>query len=210
MSLFLAPIHTWLFNKILLLEKIEKEIAGRFQDPDIAATREGLHRTLGGYIPDQPLETMIDTGNIHGWLQSKITLAETRQAALVKQILGKHREAEKEISAIYKEAGRKSGQERGSLEDATEIFQALSDYLLEGMPCDRVNAVVFKSEEEIEWKTANCVHRQNWEGSGVDVAFYYGFRAAFIDGFVEGASRNFSYTYSNEGAQVHRIQKKAA
>ena len=78
MSAFLGPIHFWLYNKIGNQEKLTKEIA------DLAVQN--------GWIEDEacfiktlpPLETVIDEGNIHGWLQAQISDAETRYASLVK------------------------------------------------------------------------------------------------------------------------------
>ena len=37
-----------------------------------------------------PLEEVIDEGNIHGWLQSQITDAETRYASLVSVIMNEN------------------------------------------------------------------------------------------------------------------------
>ena len=38
-------------------------------------------------LPNKNLEDMIDTSNIHGWLQSKIHSAEGRMAAWTREIL---------------------------------------------------------------------------------------------------------------------------
>ena len=42
MRQFLAPIHTWLFDKILLMERIEKEILEKQKDL-ITAKTEQIH-----------------------------------------------------------------------------------------------------------------------------------------------------------------------
>lgn len=206
MSLFLAPIHTWLFNKIVLVEDIEKAIVERFNSDEAQQYYVSLVENMGAPLPDLPLENLIDTGNIHGWLQGRITLAETRQAAFIRYILQKDDRQDEAIQAIYHDFGVRSAK---LLEEKPEVpvtaFDALNNVLLEGMPCDRVNSVVTKDANEIVWKTTNCVHKGNWEASGVDVNFFYGYRAAFIQGFVTTANPEFTYSYANDVEQVHQI-----
>ncbi len=210
MSLFLAPIHYWLYDKIKLIETIEKEIVVAINQPSITKFENDLQTSHGSYTKDEPLENIIDTANIHGWLQGKITLTESRQAKLVKQIIDELGDTGLEqVKSVYYKYGQLSGQ--GAFDEkpdsAVTLFNKLNDFLLEGMPCDRVNAVEYKKDEDIKWQTVECVHKTNWENSGVPVDNYYNFRASFIDGFVTGSNDTFNYTYSNNGQQAHRIAK---
>ena len=84
MSATLGPIHFWLYAKIGNQEQLTREIAN-------AAVGSGWIDTAEPYVKTlPPLESVIDEGNIHGWLQDQITDAETRYAALVSLILSKH------------------------------------------------------------------------------------------------------------------------
>ena len=75
MSAFLAPIHTWLFNKIKLAQDLEKDIVNlhidKFKESAIKIQKEA-NDIYGQYIEEKPLEDLIDVNNIHGWLQDRI------------------------------------------------------------------------------------------------------------------------------------------
>lgn len=206
MSKFLAPIHTWLFNKIVVLEDIEKEIL----NANLSEKANEYHKTLqsehGEFIPNQPLETIIDQSNIHGWLQATINIAEKRQAALIGFLIAEDVELSL-ISSIYQKAGISSVAKLDlKANDAKEIFNGLNAVLLEGMPCDRVNAVQTESPNELSWVTSKCVHKENWEAVGTPVEHYYDFRAAFSEGFVSTINKDFNYT--NENMTTHTIKRK--
>lgn len=208
MSQFLAPIHTWLFNKIVTLESIEKAIEAAYPQEDITSYHQSLKAKIGDYLPEAPLETMIDQSNIHGWLQDRITKAETRQAGLVAKVI-EIEGANENIQSIYKKAGVEAASQLGvKVDDPATIFKGVNDVLLEGMPCDRVNSMVEQTDDTVIWKTVQCVHKNNWEASGVDVVNYYGYRAALIDGYVNTLSDQFNYTYTNDGEQVHTITRR--
>ena len=77
MSKFLGPIHNWLYSKIGRQEELTRQLAE-------AAVKDGRLTDVNSYVRDVPaLETVIDEGNIHGWLQARISDAEQRYAALV-------------------------------------------------------------------------------------------------------------------------------
>lgn len=209
MSQFLAPIHTWLFNKILVLEEIEQAIAVNLDSEDLKQKHQKLFEVYGDYMPNKALEEIIDATNIHAWLQDKITKAETRQAALIHELMEGSSDAVEGVNNVYYQSGiRVASKFNTKLNDPSEIFNALNNVLLEGMPCDRVNQPVEQSEDKMVWKTAVCVHKNNWETSGVDVAYFYGFREQFTKGFVKAISNNCTYTYTNDGEQLNVIEKK--
>lgn len=209
MSQFLAPVHTWLFNKIVVLENIEKDIVLSVEDNSVKDAHNELIAKFGDFLPDQPLETMIDESNIHGWLQDRITVAETRQAAFVNKLMEVSENATEGVSNVYYQNGIQIAESMGNkIEDPAQIFQALNNVLLEGMPCDRVNSVIEQNDEMISWKTSTCVHKNNWENQGVNVDYFYTFRAAFTKGFVETLSSKLGYVYTNDGVQLHKIAAK--
>ena len=89
MSLFLGKIHYWLFNKVLWFEGLEGEIIKLAKDKgiDVEKLEAEINSKYGVKTPNKNLEDMIDTSNIHGWLQGKIHSAEGRMAAWTKVIL---------------------------------------------------------------------------------------------------------------------------
>lgn len=203
MSKFLAPIHTWLFNKIMITESIEKAIYNRFSNHDIALKYDQIQKQLGEPLPDEPLENLIDQMNIHGWLQEKISIAEKRQAALV-SLLPKNLYSELEV--VYYERGNELARLNViPTENPSEVFKQLGDVLLEGMPCDRVNRISEQSVDSISWVTSVCVHKENWEFSNVPVEVFYKLRSSFIKGFVKGINEKMEYIYENKNEQWHKI-----
>ena len=210
MSQFLAPIHAWLFNKISILENIEKDIANSLETKELKDKHEALLKEFGGFIPDEPLENLIDQSNIHGWLQERITVAERRQASLVNELMEVSSDAVEGISNIYETAGYTNALSHGlKVDEPSEIYKLLGDALLEGMPCDRVNRVAEQNQEKISWLTVTCVHKLNWEQAGVAIENYYSFREAFTRGFVRGLNEEMTYTYTltDQQQQFHQITK---
>lgn len=212
MSRFLAPIHQWLFNKIQIMESIEKAIiesrvAVELQSDLIAE----LEKSVGPYLTDAPLADQIDHDNIHQWLQGKITVAETRQAQLINRLRESYPDIMVDIIKIYEQFGDLKGQEvQGQKpQDAETLFQLLNNYLLEGMPCDRVNEVTFKTANKLAWHTERCVHKAHWVEGGTDIEEYYTLRAAFTKRFIKAANPDYDYDFKYvDGVQYHSISKE--
>ncbi|WP_332842480.1 hypothetical protein [Paraclostridium sp. AKS81] len=89
MSLFLGKIHYWLFNKILWFEDLESEIINlaEAEGLDIEKLNKQINLKYGEKLESKKLEDIIDTGNIHGWLQEKIHSSEGRMALWTSKIL---------------------------------------------------------------------------------------------------------------------------
>lgn len=216
MSAFLGPIHYWLFNKITLFENLEeninKDVIAKCGDKAVEIAEE-MKNKYGDFIPKMPLENLIDTGNIHGWLQNKISIAETRQAATIKAFVDHFgSEVTKVIEENYINQGSKVGNiasNENDVSDAPAIYKALNNYLLEGMPCDNVNSVMTSESNLLEWNTFRCLHRPYWDTVGADSELMYSLRFAWIKAFVESA--NSKYTYKNQRANegfIHQIVEK--
>lgn len=216
MSAFLGPIHHWLFNKIVLFENLEeninKDIVSKYGDKALVIT-EATKNEYGDFIPKLPLENLIDTGNIHGWLQNRISIAETRQAATFKNFM---KEFGDEVFSLLEENYIKQGNEVGiaasgeaDVSDAPSLYKALNNYILEGMPCDNVNSVMISEPDLLEWNSFRCLHKPYWDTVGADSEIMYKLRFSWIKAFIEKA--NSEYTYKNEQAAegtVHKILKK--
>lgn len=87
MSAFLGPIHYWLYRKIQLQESLTEAMLSSISSEDDRTALENKLNTVYGIVERRPLEQVIDNGNIHGWLQSQIGIAEKRFAAAVTEIL---------------------------------------------------------------------------------------------------------------------------
>lgn len=199
MSLFLGKIHYWLFNKILWFEGLESDVItlAKSENLDVEALSNDINEKYGAKLPDKPLEDMIDTGNIHGWLQEKISSAEGRMAAWISKILENDNNALNKLEKIYVEQGIKAGNEVnnsfGKIDNAVDVYNKINDYILDGMPCDRVNEVLTSDENIVKWKRTICVHKSTWEKEGVDVNDFYNLRNLWIKSFVETVNNEFKY-----------------
>lgn len=211
MSLFLGKIHYWLFNKIVWFEDLEEEIKvlAKEEGLDVDNLSKEINGKYGERLPKLPLEEMIDTSNIHGWLQGKIHSAEYRLATWTVKLLEKEKSKEK-LETLYKKQGIKAGKEAleegKNLDNAIDIFNAINDYILDGMPCDRVNEVIEQEEYKVLWKRRLCVHKDIWDKVGGDVELFYELRNLWIESFVQEVNSNYKYNFlGNNEFSIERV-----
>ena len=209
MSLFLGKIHYWLFNKVLWFEGLEGEIIKLAKDKgiDVEKLEAEINSKYGVKTPNKNLEDMIDTSNIHGWLQGKIHSAEGRMAAWTKVILENNQDYILDMRKVYENQGVNAANEaKESLENinAETIFNSMNDYILDGMPCDRVNEVIDSSEESIMWKRRVCVHKNIWENEGILVDVFYELREHWINAFVNTMNNDYGYIKLEDNIQSIR------
>lgn len=208
MSLYLGKIHYWLFNKILWFEKLEKEIItlAKAEGLDVDNLSKEINEKHGEPTPDLPLEEMIDTSNIHGWLQGKIHSAEGRMAAWTTKLISNNKDAAAKLEEIYTTQGVKAAKEvkeKGiELENAVDIFNSVNDYILDGMPCDRVNEVTKSEEDTVEWVRRLCVHKDIWNKEQGDVDYFYQLRSLWIKAFVSEVNPDFEYIEKENEVKV--------
>ena len=211
MSLFLGKIHYWLFNKIRWFENLEENIIdlAKSEGLDAENIRKDIESKYGKKLPNKPLEELIDTSNIHNWLQGQIHSAERRNAAWTKLLIEANEENFKKLEEIYKEQGIVAANEvkdEGKLVDTpNEIFNAMNDYILDGMPCDRVNEVILNEENKITWQVRIDVHKDIWDKVGCDVNYFYNLRNAWIKSFVSNLNSNFRYIVENNTKSIECI-----
>lgn len=221
MSAFLGPIHHWLFNKIKLQEQLEERLLFIYKEKygnEIDEIEKTSIVRYGKPVRKKSLENEIDTSNIHGWLQDKIAKAETRLAFILAEVFRKYKEEAVEIALNeYISQGKQCGNEvksKNIANTAPQIYKAINDYLLDGMPCDRVNIITENSDTNVQWKTVECLHRNYWKEAGADLDTLYKLRFNWIKAFVEGANEDFQYKYeigdNIDSLFVHEINKKRA
>ncbi|NFO10824.1 hypothetical protein FDB29_06830 [Clostridium botulinum] len=210
MSLFLGKIHFWLFNKILWFQGLENEIiyVAKSEGLDILNLQKEIEDKYGGKLPNKPLDEIIDTSNIHGWLQEKIYSSEGRIAAWTTIIIDNRREAKEKLEEIYTNQGimaAKEVNEKGFILDSAEdIFNKVNDYILDGMPCDRVNEIINSNENCVKWIRRICVHKEIWDKESGDVEYFYFLRSLWIKAFVNEINTEFDYLEDSKGVKFIR------
>ncbi|SCG81761.1 hypothetical protein DW1_0140 [Proteiniborus sp. DW1] len=220
MSKFLAPIHFWLFNKIKYHEDLEKEIIQGFKErfgDDVNSIEDANINKYGERIPEAPLDELIDTDNIHGWLQEKIAVAETRQAAILADLFAKYKDDGIFLAKnIYKQNGAalgKDAREKYDVSTPKDVYDVLNNYILNGMPCDNVNSIRASEEDYIEYSQSRCLHKGYWNDAGADPKIMYDLRTTWIESFVSAANPDFKYQISSEKTGLeeeflHKIFRK--
>lgn len=210
MSLFLGKIHYWLFNKILWFEKLENEIINLVKEQgfEVEKLSSEIQNKYGKKLPNKPLEELIDICNIHGWLQNQIHCSERRMADWTKLLIEADENNYSKLEKVYKEQGIVAANEvrsGGNIPSTPkELFNCMNDYILDGMPCDRVNEVVLKEENKIVWKQRICVHEDIWKEVGCDVDNFYNLRNAWIKSFVHALNNNYEYLIEESGMRLIR------
>ncbi|MGN0254896.1 MAG: hypothetical protein ACI4D6_02790 [Chordicoccus sp.] len=186
MSMFLGPIHYWLYNKIGHQEELTRLLAEK-------AVGEGWISNADDYVRDLPaLETVIDEENIHGWLQSRISDAEQRYADLVLAAAGQD---DARLDALC-ETAFAFGREHALAAEATpeEAYKAFEDFFVNGMPCDHVNSVTESSNTSLSWEQTQELHADYWTSQGGNVNPYYRLRKSVMDGMLSACALKLSTT----------------
>ncbi len=190
MSAFLGPIHFWLYNKIEVQENILEAI---FKVADKQSLKDEVEEKFGAPVVGE-LEDNIDTGNIHGWLQGRIASVESRMAFTVTSLLNDNAISKDELKEVFvKNAVECASKVENKDVNASELFKITFDFLLAGMPCDRVNEVISSDENSVEWQTTMDIHKQYWDNVNGDVNNYHYFIDAWIEKFISSVNSNFVY-----------------
>lgn len=200
MSSYLAPIHTWVFNKIKLFEELEFTLVNAYEKKYGGEIREMFNDyqdKYGKQLENKPVEDLIDTSNIHGWLQNQIDTVETRQAAFLTEVFNRYKTEAVDLALeIYSRHGSDCGVSSKSLysiDTAPDIYKALNSFLLDGMPCDIVNTITVNNNDKIEWQNTRCLHRGYWESIKADIKVFYRLRFSWVKAFVKTSNNDFTY-----------------
>lgn len=200
MSAFLGPIHYWLYNKIQFQQEIVDEIYALGEEHGLSL-KEECNR-LYGNSPDKPLEEMIDHGNIHGWLQERVSQVEYKYAYSVTKLLDQDPAAKNSLLDIMKMKGANLAIIMKEFRlNAEGIFKTVTDNLLDGMPCDHANRIMKQSENEVVWIRDTCVHQNYWEEVGGDINVYYELRDAWLNSLVS----ELGYSFEKVDEKTYRI-----
>lgn len=216
MSAFLGHIHYWLYHKIRRVVEREQLIYQKAEEL-CGATAEELRAQVwqiyGEPLADVELEKLIDHSNIHGWLQRQITIAETREAAFIKELIDACGDtAGNIVKDAFGEHGKVCGehakaQDKYDVEMAGGIYQALNDYLLNGMPCDQGDMVIVNEASKVVWEGDVCLQERNWTKAGVNKNFMKELYQQWFAGFVTALNPAFTYSQTADtlkGGKVNR------
>lgn len=190
MSAFLGPIHYWLYHKIQLQQSIVDELYALGNDYGLSLQRECEARY--GTFPNKPLEEMIDHGNIHGWLQERVSQVEYKYAYSVTTLINHEPAVMSRLKELLRRKGAELGRSLpGETLTAPQLFKVITDNLLDGMPCDHANRLLSQEENEVTWVRSVCVHTAYWEEVGGDIGLYYALREEWIEGLAEECGFKF-------------------
>lgn len=198
MSLFLGPIHHLLYGKIqfqsrfanFLIEESNNDLLKSEADKKYPAPPKG------------ELEDIVDTTNIHGSLQVMVTAVEKRFAFVVSQILKNNIFSEDELLDL----GYKFGQSETiePCKTATEAYMLLSKRLLNGMPCDRVEQLMEKSDDLVTWRDTVDIRADHWQEQGLSSEIFYKIRSKAL----ESAMENSDFIFSVKENGSYEIRRK--
>ncbi len=198
MSAFIGPIHYWLYGKIRLVNQRQDYLREKVSEMCGSTAEELWEQVTQSYgepLPEKDLSELIAHDNIHGWLQRQINLAESREAAFIKELTDTcGGAAEDLISRAYAEHGNHVGEAaaasgRYDLESAAGILKALNDHYLNGMPCDAGDCVM-------------SLHLANWQRTGVSEADMRSYYEQWLKGFIQGANAKYAYKLDGESHQI--------
>ena len=214
MSAHLGFIHYWLYSKIRRVNERETMLQQKAAETcgDLAEElRQQIWGTYGEPLPEKDLAELIDPGNIHGWLQRQINVAETREAAFVQGLIDNCGDAAEQLAGeVFAEHGRICGlhaREQGKYDAASAagIYKAFTDYFLNGMPCDQNTVLVTQSAEQTVWECSGEDKLKNWQRAGSSPAVMKKFYLAWMKGFVEGMNAGFTHRLAADAANRHEI-----
>ena len=192
MSLFLGPIHQWLYDKIIFQEDLTDALIDAGKAEGWSELTEELANECHSY-DRRPLEEAVDPDNIHGSLQARIADAECRYAKLVQTIAAANPARVEDLKQAARRFGKLNAVPAGTKPDVA--FGYLNNTLLDGMPCDNVNEMIGQTDDSITWRRNMDIHAQHWANEEDEL--YYVLRAEIVKGMFEPAG--LTYEEPQEG-----------
>lgn len=195
MSLFLGPIHHWMFNKILILESRAFSLATAMEGAGVenAAVAKAVC-DYGEKLAGRDLAEMLGDNSIHQFLYGLIAKVQIFEAGLVDLAKDRFDLALKTAESHGRETALKAMKVSGAKTDSLEdIYRLIHDNQLEGMPCDPGAEIAASPPGKLGYFHSTCNHIQNWEYTGVDIKRMCVITNAWIRGFIAGVSSRASY-----------------
>ncbi|MDL2258978.1 hypothetical protein LJC42_07500 [Eubacteriales bacterium OttesenSCG-928-K08] len=202
MSAFLGPIHMKMYERILYQDSMAQKILDLATEKGWGGDFAKEVKAKAPAASRKPLESIIDEGNIHGWLSEAVAHCERRFALTVSGVLADHPERLSGLLDIMKKMGGEYV--LPSSTDAQTAHQIVHDILLDGMPCDFPFASVDVTPDIVVWQVASCPHAPYWAEVHCDAEIYYQLRDAWMD----GALSESGITHQRTAPHSHIMKKE--
>lgn len=200
MSAFLGPIHLWLNNQIKIVENREREIINQFSkkysNTEVHNLISPYRQKYGELKENKPLADLISGNDIHSWLESAISDAQSREAAILAALIEKYDDQElmydifsDQAEKLAEKAKKRDDVEEFKLEDA---FDIINEHFVERMPCDRLSGVI-KEENRIIWKHKSQLHQEFWQETDVDLELMHKLYAKWLSVFINSLNNSISH-----------------
>lgn len=200
MSLVLGPIHKIMYQRILLQDKMS---AALLDLNDKEAWLPELRASVDHKYPaaeDVALESIIDPGNIHGWLSAAVETSEMRLSTISEALELDQPNRFELAAAVLNDLGQSLSL---SMSDNTEeAHRQLSQLLLDGMPCDFPFKFDETDAESVNWTIVKCPHAAFWSQSEL----FYALRNAFVSGVLSDSP----YVYEACGENKCCLRKEVS
>ena len=200
MSAFLGPIHMWLYNQIQIVEKREAEIVEQFSQKYVAEKIDNLispyRQQYGKLKEDKPLAKLVAGSDIHSWLESAVSDAQCREAAVVATLMEEYDDQDLllDIYAAQAEELAEKAKIRDNVDEFNldDAFEIINEHFVERMPCDRLSGAV-KEEKKIIWKHQSRLHQEFWEQTEVELELMHQLYAEWLSVFIEELNNSLNH-----------------
>jgi hypothetical protein len=200
MSAFLGPVHMWLYNQIQIVEKREAKIieqfANKYSTEEINNLISSYRDQYGELKEDKPLAELIAGSNIHPWLETAISNAQSREAAVAAVLMDKYDDRDflldiyaDQAEELAEKAKIRDNVDEFNLDDAFEI---INEHFVERMPCDRLSGAV-KEEGKIIWKHQSRLHQEFWQQTEVELELMHQLYSKWLEVFIENLNPSLSH-----------------
>ena len=198
MSLVLAPIHEMMYKKVLRQDGMSEALLSTAEDNKWSQDLRVQVEQAAPAADVRPLVEIIDSSNIHGWLNGTVVQSERRLARVAAGILENHPERLDTLRNAIQKLGEQETFPQGL--SAEDIFERISNALLDGMPCDRSLEVESAKLSQVQLETVHCSHATYWAEQGLSPEIYYVLR----DAWLKGVLAQSGYSYKRSGLK-HRL-----
>lgn len=190
MSLFLGPIHHWIYQKIERRHRRVNEMVRTVRERHGEALLEGSGipaAGLGELNDGQPLESLVRGFGIHDFLQQQIGAVECAEGSLLKAACanGDRDAVLEDLKAAVHAFGKREAEACLAASEEPLDLPALIDSLhLEAMPCSPVVEGA-TNDGTFVYRHVQCPHLANWQAIGVEPELMCAVERSWLAGIAE-------------------------